>query len=161
MVLIKGGEMIVFSSCSFAQTPISSPSNTFYSKAEPLPRKEDECSVLIVDDTPDIALMLACFLEKAGYRARPVFSAGEALDAARSERFDVIISDIGLPGMDGYELAKELRALREYVSTPLIAVTGFAEYGDQKNAFDAGFDAHLTKPVDPTKLIELIGQLGC
>jgi CheY-like chemotaxis protein len=105
--------------------------------------------------------MLACFLEKAGYRVRPVFSAGEALDAARSEHFDVIISDIGLPGMDGYVLAKELRALRDYRSTPLIAVTGFTELSDQRNAFDAGFDAHLTKPVDPTKLIELMSQLGC
>jgi len=153
--------MIVFSSCSFAQTPLSSLSDSFYSKAESLPRNEDECSVLIVDDAPDITLMLACFLEKAGYRVRPVFSAGEALDAVRNERFDVIISDIGLPGMDGYELAKALRALGEYRSTPLIAVTGFAEYSDQRNAFDAGFDAHLTKPVDPAELIKLMGQLGC
>ena len=153
--------MIDFSNCSFAQTPLSAPSNAFYSKAGSLPRKEDDCSVLVVDDTPDIALMLACVLEKAGYRARPVFSASEALDAARSEHFDAIISDIGLPGMNGYELAKELRALQEYVSTPLIAVTGFSEYVDQKNAFDAGFDAHLTKPVDPAKLIELMGHLGC
>jgi CheY-like chemotaxis protein len=63
--------------------------------------------------------------------------------------------------MDGYGLAKELRALGDYRSTPLIAVTGFAEHSDQRNAFDAGFDAHLIKPVDPTKLIELMGQLGC
>jgi len=63
--------------------------------------------------------------------------------------------------MDGYGLAKELRALRDYRSTPLIALTGFTEYSDQRTAFDAGFDAHLTKPVDPTKLIELMGQLGC
>ena len=153
--------MIVFSSCAFAQTPLSSPSSTFYSKEESLPRKEAERSVLVVDDAPDIALMLARYLEQAGYRVRAVFSADEALDAARSERFDVIISDIGLPGMDGYGLAKELRALREYVSTPLIALTGFAEYGDQKNAFDAGFDAHLTKPMDPAKLLELIRLLGC
>ena len=153
--------MIVFSNWSFSQTPLSSLSNSFYSKAEPVPRKQDECSVLVVDDAPDIALMLTYFLEMSGYRVRAVFSASEALDAARSERFDVIISDIGLPGKDGYVLAKELRALREYRSTPLIAVTGFAEYSDQKHAFDAGFDAHLTKPVDPTKLIELMGQLGC
>ena len=153
--------MIVFSSCSFAQTPFSTISNSFYSKAGSVARNEDECSVLVVDDAPDIALMLACFLEKEGYRVRPVFSADEALDAARSEHFDVIISDIGLPGMDGYGLAKELRALGDYRSTPLIAVTGFAEYSDQRNAFDAGFDAHLTKPVDLTKLIELMGQLGC
>lgn len=153
--------MIVFSNWSFSQTPLSLLSSSFYSKAESVPRQVDERSVLVVDDAPDIALMLACFLETAGYRVRPVFSAGEALDAARNERFDVIISDIGLPGMDGYELAKELRALRDYRSTPLIAVTGFTEYRDQGNAFVAGFDALLTKPVDPTKLIELMGQLGC
>jgi len=146
---------------SFAQTPLSSLSNSFYSKAESVPLKKNECSVLVVDDAPDIASMLACFLEKAGYRVRPVWSAVEAIDAARNERFDVIISDIGLPGMDGYELAKALRALGEYRSTPLIAVTGFAEYSDQRNAFDAGFDAHLTKPVDPAELIKLMGQLGC
>ena len=153
--------MIVFSSCSFAQPPHSSLSTSFYSKAGSRPRNEGECSVLVVDDAPDITLMLACFLEKAGYRVRPVFSAGEALDAVRNEHFDVIISDIGLPGMDGYGLAKELRALADYRSTPLIAVTGFTEYSDQRNAFDAGFDAHLTKPVDPSRLIELMGQLGC
>lgn len=152
--------MITFSSCFFAETPLSSQSNALSNKAEALPQKANERSVLVVDDAQDIALMLACFLEKAGYRARPVYSAGEALAAARSERFDIIISDIGLPGMDGYGLAKELRTLGEYRSTPLIAVTGFAEYSDQRNAFDAGFDAHLTKPVDPTKLIELMGQLA-
>src|SRR4030095_14284009 len=153
--------MIVFSRCSFAQTPLSSLSNSFYSKAGSLAQNEGECSVLVVDDAPDIALMLACFLEKAGYQVRSVFSAGEALDAVRSQRFDIIISDIGLPGMEGYELAKELRALGEYRTTPLIAVTGFAEHSDQRNAFAAGFAAHLTKPVDPTRLIELMGQLGC
>src|SRR5262245_46391395 len=153
--------MIVFSSCAFAQTPGPNLSNSFYSKTESAPREVDECSVLVVDDAPDIALMLACFLEKAGYRVRPVFSAGEALDAARNERRDVIIADIGLPGMDGYGLAKELRALGDDRSTPLIAVTGYTEYSDQRNAFDAGFDAHLTKPVDPAELIQLIGHLGC
>ncbi len=153
--------MIVFSGYSFSQTQRLALSHSFYNKMESQPRKNDECSVLVVDDAADIALMLACFLEKAGYRVRAVFSAGEALDAARRERFDVVVSDIGLPGMDGYELAKELRAVAEYVSTPLIAVTGFAEYDDQKNAFDEGFDAHLTKPVDPAKLIALIEQLAC
>src|SRR6476660_140805 len=120
--------MIIFSSFSFPESPLSYPSNALYKEGEALPLKADKRSVLVVDDAEDIALMLACFLEKAGYRVRPVFSAGEALDAARSERFDIIISDIGLPGMDGYGLAKELRTLGEYRSTPLIAVTGFAEY---------------------------------
>jgi len=116
-------------------------------------------SILVVDDAPDIALMLKFFLEKAGYRVVTVFSALEALDTAEHEHFDAIVSDIGLPVMDGYELVRTLRALREYVSTPIIAVTGFAEYSDQQSAFNAGFDAHLIKPIDPTRLVELLGTL--
>jgi len=124
-------------------------------------RKEGKHSILVVDDVPDIAMMLAVYLERAGYRVVTVFSSTEALDAAREESFDAIVSDIGLPLMDGYELAKELRALPDYVATPLIAVTGFSEYDDQQNAFNAGFDAHLRKPVDPKRLVELIAHLGC
>jgi CheY-like chemotaxis protein len=116
-------------------------------------------SALVVDDAPDIALMLAFYLKRAGYRAVPVFSSSEALDAARLEHFDVVISDIGLPVMDGYELARQLRALEDYLATPMIAVTGFSEYDDKEKALSAGFNAHVRKPVDPTKLVELVAQL--
>lgn len=122
-------------------------------------RKEGTRSALVVDDAPDIALMLAFYLKRAGYRVVPVFSSSEALDAARGEHFDVVISDIGLPIMDGYELARKLRALQDYLATPMIAVTGFSEYDDQQKALSAGFNAHVRKPVDPTKLVELIEQL--
>ena len=116
-------------------------------------------SALVVDDAPDIALMLAFYLKRAGYRVVPVYSSSEALDAAQSEHFDLVISDIGLPVMDGYELARKLRALDDYLVTPMIAVTGFSEYDDQQKALSAGFNAHVRKPVDPTKLVELIEQL--
>src|SRR6185295_7885425 len=117
-------------------------------------------SALVVDDAPDIALMLAFYLKRAGYhRVVPVYSSSEALDAAQSEHFDLVISDIGLPLMDGYELARRLRALDDYLVTPMIAVTGFAEYDDQQKALNAGFNAHVRKPVDPTKLVELVEQL--
>ena len=122
---------------------------------------ERKHAVLVVDDVPDIAFMLAAYLERAGYRVVSVFSASEALDAARAEHFDAVISDIGLPMMDGYQLAKELRSIPSYVTTPLIAVTGFTEYSDQQNAFSAGFDAHLKKPIDPKKIIDLMAHLGC
>jgi two-component system CheB/CheR fusion protein len=116
-------------------------------------------SALVVDDAPDIALMLAFYLKRAGYRVVPVYSSIEALDAARSEHFDLVISDIGLPIMDGYELVRKLRALEDYLATPMIAVTGFSEYHDQQKALNAGFNAHVRKPVDPTKLVELVEQL--
>ena len=137
----------------FSSNPVSHQQSTA--------RKEGKHLVLVVDDVPDIAFMLAAYLERAGYRVVSVFSASEALVAVRAERFDAIISDIGLPVMDGYQLAKELRSLPNYVTTPLIAVTGFTEYSDQQKAFTAGFDAHLKKPIDPEKIIDLMAHLGC
>ena len=154
--------------CSSVRPPLIQSSSRYFSqfsdktvrpKQESTPKKGSG-SALVIDDVPDIALMLALYLEKAGYRVVSVFSASDALQAARLEHFDVIISDIGLPVMDGYELARELRALPDYRTIPMIAVTGFSEYADQQKAFNAGFDAHLRKPIDPTKLVEIIGQLG-
>ena len=143
---------------------ISIANNLYFSKSVPqahLSQKERPRAVLVIDDYADIALMLVAVLNKAGYEAVAVFSATEALDAAKQKHFDVIISDIGLPVVDGYELARQLRSHRDYYSTPMIAVTGFAEYADQQNAFNAGFDAHLQKPIDPTKLLKVLGLLGC
>jgi CheY-like chemotaxis protein len=115
---------------------------------------------LVVDDAPDIAFMFAVVLKHAGYRVVYLLSGPAALNAARQQHFDVIVSDIGLGAMDGYELARELRALPEYVVTPMISVSGYSEYGDHQRAVSAGFNAHLTKPVDPDKLVEIIGRLG-
>lgn len=162
----RGGKMNFQSATTSQPFPQSSSYRSHFKskpvrKRQPPVVKDGKRSALIVDDVPDIASMLAVYLERAGYRAVSVFSASEALDAARHEHFDVIISDIGLPVMDGYELARELRALPDYATTPLIAVTGFSEYTDQQNAFNAGFDAHLKKPIDPTKLIGLIEHLVC
>ena len=114
---------------------------------------------LVVDDAPDIAQMLAVILQLSDYDVVPVFSAQEALEAAQKERFDVVVSDIGMPGMDGYELAKALRALPEYQDVPLVAITGFSEYNDRRRALEAGFNAHLCKPIDPQTLIALLGRL--
>lgn len=115
---------------------------------------------LVVDDAPDIAFMFAVVLVHAGYRVVHLLSGPAALNAARHLHFDVIVSDIGLGAMDGYELARELRALPEYVVTPMISVSGYSEYDDHQRAVTAGFNAHLRKPVDPDKLVEIVGRLG-
>jgi len=120
---------------------------------------ESKQRALVVDDAPDVTEMIALFLSHAGYDAVMAYSANEALDAARSEHFDVIVSDIGMPGMNGYELAEALRRLPQYTSTPLIAVTGFSAYDDRGRALKSGFNAHLTKPINPMALLDLITQL--
>ena len=116
-------------------------------------------SALVVDDSVDIAFMLAMILQHAGYNAVMSVSAREALALAQREHFDLVISDIGMPQMDGYAFAQRLRALSGYATVPMIAVTGFAEYDDRDRALAAGFTTHVKKPVDPASLVELIRSL--
>lgn len=111
---------------------------------------------LVVDDHPDIADMLAAVLRLSGYDVSTAHSAASALGVAREKRFDVVISDIGMPEMNGYELARALRALPEYTGVPLVAVTGFAMYDDRDRALEAGFDTHLSKPVNPSELTQAV-----
>ncbi len=122
-------------------------------------KHEGRPRALVVDDAPDVTEMIAMFLQHAGYDAVMTFSAAEALAAAKSEQFEVIVSDIGMPGMNGYDLAVALRALPEYKDVPLIAVTGFSMYDDRGRALASGFDAHLTKPINPMTLLDLIKSL--
>lgn len=120
---------------------------------------ESRPRALIVDDAPDVTEMLALFLQHAGYETVMAFSAPDALAAAREERFDVVVSDIGMPGMNGYQLAEALRSLPEYNTVPMIAVTGFSAFDDRGRAVQSGFNAHLTKPINPATLLELIQRL--
>ena len=114
---------------------------------------------LIVDDAADITEMLAVFFACAGFEVVTADCAAAALAAARESEFDVIISDIGMPDMNGYELAKSLRQLAGYEATPMIALTGYSEYDDRDKSLQAGFNAHVTKPLDPDLLWELLGTL--
>lgn len=121
--------------------------------------KATQRTALVVDDVADVTEMLEALLTYAGYRVVTAASAKAALDAAQKQHFDVIISDIGMPEMTGYELAEALRKLPEYKTIPLVAVTGFARFDDQQRSMNAGFDAHMTKPIDPRELLDLIDQL--
>ena len=116
--------------------------------------------VLVVDDEADIRLMLSLFFRNAGHDVVAKPSAAEALRAARDERFDVVVSDIGMPSMDGYELARALRRVPGYEAVPLIAVTGFVEYSDREFALGAGFNERLRKPINLSALLELVMRLG-
>jgi CheY-like chemotaxis protein len=130
------------------------------SHPEPSPRlRTARRHALVVDDNPDITDMLAAVLRHAGFDVSTADSAPSALEAALGQQFDVVISDIGMPGMNGYELARALRAIPEYSVTPLVAVTGFAMYDDRDRATEAGFNVHLSKPIDPVDLTQAISGI--
>jgi len=116
-------------------------------------------SILIVDDVADVTEMIAMFLKHAGFEVTTANSADSALRLTADTHFDLIISDIGMPEMNGYELAESLRNTDDYSHTPLIAVTGYTEHDDRGRSLRSGFNAHLTKPIDPAQLLEIVSKL--
>jgi CheY-like chemotaxis protein len=116
-------------------------------------------SALVVDDVADVTEMLAVVLTHAGYSVVTAPSAPAALKAARERQFDIIISDIGMPEMNGYQLAREMRTMPGYATVPMVAVTGYSMFDDKERSTNAGFNAHMTKPIDPRALLDLIEQL--
>ncbi len=115
--------------------------------------------VLIVDDVADVTDMLAMLMTHAGYEVSTASSAPAAIALAREHQFDIVISDIGMPDMNGYQLAEALRSLPGYETVPLVAVTGYSMFDDRKRSMDSGFNEHVTKPIDPRAFLELIEQL--
>ena len=120
---------------------------------------QERRSALVVDDVADVTEMLAVVLTHAGYSVVTAPSALAALKAARERQFDVIISDIGMPEMNGYQLAREMRKMPGYETVPMVAVTGYSMFDDKERSTNAGFNAHMTKPIDPRALLDLIEQL--
>ena len=153
MVPAHGPAVYLMQSSEYLPNAGMAPKDSAWQLTERKPR------ALVVDDAPDIVHIFEVILRHAGYDVVTKLSAPAALKAAQSERFDVVVSDIGMPGMNGYDLAEALRALPDYGGVPMVAVTGFAKYEDRNLALASGFDAHLMKPVVPTVLIELIKRL--
>jgi CheY-like chemotaxis protein len=116
-------------------------------------------TALVVDDVKDVTEMLSVLLTHAGYDVVTAGSASAALAEAQARHFDVVISDIGMPVMNGYDLARALRALPEYRDVPLVAVTGYSLFDDRERSLKSGFNAHMTKPIDPRALLDLIERL--
>ena len=119
---------------------------------------EETLAILVVDDNVDAASTLATFAEALGHRVLTAYSAKEAAERAASQRFDVIFLDIGLPDMDGYKLAKKIRGLKLCESSVLVALTGYGQPQDRKMAHEAGFDVHLTKPADFSRLMRVLND---
>ncbi|MGH7300904.1 MAG: hybrid sensor histidine kinase/response regulator, partial [Candidatus Rokuibacteriota bacterium] len=127
----------------------------------PVDRSLSGLRLLIVDDEADAREVMRFMLERGGARVRTAESAAQALDAVREERPDLLISDIGMPVEDGYVLVRRLRAMEQSLGrrVPAIALTAYASEEDTRRALSAGFDAHLSKPVDPARLIEIAAGL--
>jgi CheY-like chemotaxis protein len=114
--------------------------------------------ILVVDDNVDASHMLAMLLEASGYDVIALHRPGAALEQARHTRPVAAILDIGLPEMDGNELARRLRSQPETAHMLLIAVTGYGHEQDRRSSLEAGFDHHLVKPVDAGRLIGLLAE---
>jgi PAS domain S-box-containing protein len=117
-----------------------------------------QVSVLIVDDNVDAATSLSYVLSLAGYRTAVSHDGIRALEMAEALRPTVVLLDIGLPGMSGHEVARRLRALPWARELRLIAVTGWGHEKDRAKSLEAGFDSHLTKPIDPEVLLQHIAR---
>jgi PAS domain S-box-containing protein len=115
--------------------------------------------IMVVDDNVDAAAMLAMLLETMGHHVLVEHGSRRALERARAETPDVCLLDIGLPEMDGNELAQHLRAQPETAKSILIAVTGYGQENDRKRTLAAGFDHHLVKPVDIQKLTSILTEV--
>jgi PAS domain S-box-containing protein len=149
--------------------PVAAVSDTSRRKPPPLlsgqdlvelPRL-DEVSALVVDDEADARALVARIVEERGARVVAVSSAQQALDAIARERFHILISDIGMADMDGYDLIRAVRLLPPEQSgrVPAIAVTAFARGEDRQRSLLAGYQMHISKPLEPRELVAAVSSL--
>lgn len=115
--------------------------------------------ILLVEDNKDTAESLQMLLELLGHRVCVVHDGAAGVAAARASAPDVMLVDIGLPGMDGYEVAKLVRAEKGLERVVMVALTGYGRDEDRRRALAAGFDHHLVKPVNPDALSALVAEL--
>lgn len=126
--------------------------------AQDVPRATSTKRVLVIDDNVDVAEMLAAYLQQIGHDVIQAHDGRTGLDAALQHQPEVIVCDIGLPGLDGYEIARTLRQIPQLRSSLLVAVSGYGESADRDKARIAGFSHHITKPADPLELADLIAN---
>ncbi|MEO7932526.1 MAG: ATP-binding protein [Chthoniobacterales bacterium] len=123
----------------------------------------DGIHVLVVDDEPDTLSMMRRFLQESGAQVTTASSAADAFAAFQSGPPDILVSDIGMPGENGYSLIRRVRALpvEHGGVVPAVAVTAYARAEDREQAEQAGFNDHLTKPIDAARLLDLLASLTC
>lgn len=118
--------------------------------------------ILVIDDNPVNTKLVSCILEAAGYQVECAAEAKQAISTLEKEVFDLILMDIGLPGMDGLELTRRLKSDERTKKIPVVALTANAMKGDEQNAFDAGCAGYITKPINtrefPKQIEKFLGN---
>ena len=146
-------------SCLAVRLPRCEPP-AFSEQPAPVPVAQGVGKVLVVDDNVDAADTCATLLEMSGYTVRSAYTPDAALELLRHFTPDVAILDIGLPGMSGYELASRMKDPPLGYRGRLVALTGYGQATDMAASQEAGFDAHVTKPVAPDTLLDLVNTLS-
>jgi CheY-like chemotaxis protein len=163
LVSMHGGEVSAFSdgdrkgSEFVVRLPIADALPPVQQEKQVLRSLQARRRILIVDDNVDAAQSLAKLLSTGGCEVRYVHDGRAAINAVQSAGSDIVLLDIGLPGMDGFEVARRLRRIPGLLALRIIAVTGYGSDLDRERAKEAGFDHHLVKPVDLDELFNLLG----
>ncbi len=126
------------------------------------PREIKGLRILLVDDEPDTREILMFVFEKCDGYAKSAASVSEALEAIKADKFDVLVSDIGMPERDGYDLIKSIRELspEQGGQIPAVALTAYARVEDRMRVLSAGFQMHVPKPVEPAELLAVVASLA-
>lgn len=138
--------------------PIDTPQPSFEAHRQEA-SKPSQLRILVVDDIPDVADVMKMLLDLEGFDTRVAYSGATALAMAREFSPDVVFCDIGLPEMDGHEIARRMRADPAIASAILIALTGWGAEGELRKTRESGFDFHMVKPVDANALLELLSKV--
>jgi len=136
------------------EPPRSPPAPTIIEPTSTIPRR-----ILVVDDNRDSAMSLAELLDLTGHKTHTAYDGLEAVEAAATFRPDVVLLDIGLPKLNGYDACRKIREQPSGKGIVLIALTGWGQDEDRQKSQAAGFDHHLVKPVDYAALAKLLAEL--
>jgi CheY-like chemotaxis protein len=131
-----------------------------YREADSAPSRAIRRRLLVVDDNQDAARMLATLLRLKGQEVRVAHDGAAALELLKAEQPDLVFLDLGMPGMDGYEVARRIRSEPDIAHIKLAALTGWGQEEDRRRTAEAGFDCHLTKPLDARTLDAVLAQLS-
>ena len=154
-VVGQGSEFVVRLPVVVASLPVAAPL-----LIQPLQQGAKTCRVLLVDDNVDAAQTVAMLLDMSGHQCRMAHDGPSGLDAALAWQPDVVLLDIGLPGLNGYEVARQIRQQPLLKNVVLIALTGYGLEADRQRSQEAGFDHHLVKPADFDEIEKILASLS-